>query len=316
MSIKNNQKKPISYKIKGSTLLELLVSMGLGVVILSGMMSMYFGSKTSDKTRTELSDIEANARVALNALRQTIEHAGYRTLEDIHIDKPFQTSTLENPSCRDGKNLVVNQKLLAISPASLTSDGAKYDRITTIFGADNPDKGAIYLDCENSGYETSTSTAIADKKRQIACSTDKEHKEDLGDTADGMQIPNQAKIYNYFSVNPRTKQLFCYGSRSTSSKEFIIADNISALQFRYGVVVDDKTIYKNATKVDDDNEWEAVTSVQVAILVESEKDILPKAKKQVFSLLNHSVTMQNSKKMYKVYNTTINLENRRRRGFE
>jgi hypothetical protein len=126
-----------------------------------------------------------------------------------------------------------------------------------------------------------------------------------------MEDPFFAKIYSGFFLKKETgqpKQLLCYGSRSTDNLPQVIADNIENMQILYGVTTDGGTIYKNAT--DMDQEWESVVSVQVAILVSSNQDVLSRSETKEHNLLGQIITTTDSKKMYKTYSTTINLPNR------
>jgi type IV pilus assembly protein PilW len=334
---------------QGFTLIELLVSMTLGLVLLGGMMSMYFGSRTADKTRTELGDIEANARVALAALREGIKHAGYASLSYTPLEKPFHTTAdgvIDNPTCRDGGKLVVSGSTaadgtgvagLTRAPSELTGytkDYAAGDIITVIARPDDPTTGPIYFDCGtisnsnntfaagsiNHAYQTSTSTQAEDIARQTACSTN---------IASGMHDPLEAKMYSAFflknNVAGELKQLMCYGSRSSSSTPLVIADNIDNMQIRYGVLTGaiggkgGNVTFKTADQVEDltTGGWESVISVQVAILVGSDNQkVLVDARSRTFDLLDITIPKPDTDyRMYKVYTTTINLPNRSQRDF-
>ncbi len=334
---------------KGFTLIELLVSMTLGLVLLGGMMSMYFGSRTSDKTRTELSDIEANARVALTALRKSIQHAGYNSMSYTPpLEKPFHTPSdgaIDTPLCKDGGQLVVSGSTaadgtgvagLTRAPTELTGYTKDYpagDIITVVARPDSPNSGPIYFDCgtisnsnntfvansQNQAYQTSTSTQANDIARQEACSTDK---------VNGMNNPLDAKMYSAFFLKQNTgdpKQLMCFGSRSPSSIPLIIADNIDNMQIRYGVLTGStggsggSLTFKSADQVETltVGGWESVISVQIAILVGSENEnVVVDARSRSFDLLDVTITkLATDHRMYKVYTTTINLPNRAQRDF-
>ncbi|HIO97674.1 MAG TPA: hypothetical protein EYG71_07085 [Leucothrix sp.] len=315
------------HKAQGLSLVELMISMTLGLILIGGIMSMYLGSRGSDKTRTELSDIDTNARVALNSLRQVIEHAGYSSVEDIGLfEKPFYSAMdgdIDNVSCRDTEKSVISNGLLN-PPSELgdyTTDSDDGDSITVIYLADHPDKGDIFSDCAFGDYSISGSTANDNSARQKACSTDTDHSEqgEVGDTAEGMTVPSDARIYSGFFLKEESgslKSLVCYGSRSNSSTPQLIAENIDNMQFLYGVKIDDRTTYKTASIIEGNAEWESVVSVQVAILVGSEsKEVLVNPKARSYQLLDRTVSkIKSDHRMYKVYTTTIALQNRIERG--
>ncbi len=331
-----------NYKEQGFTLIELLVSMTMSLFLIGGLMSMYLGSKEGDKTRSELSDIEANARVALEALRQSIQHAGYSSTNYIPLDKPFFSgATIPNATCRDGQKLIISGSTatdgtpisgLTKPPSELAgytkdgaADGSTGDIITVVARPDNPNTGPVFTDCGtianvtntyvansiNRAYQTSASTQANDIARQVACSAD---------ATVGVHNPFEAKLYSAFFIKQNTgkpKQLMCYGSRSPSSAPLAIADNIDNMQIRYGVLngVGGHLSFKTATQVG--SNWESVISVQIALLVgSSNSNVLENARSRTFTLLDKTITKPASDhRLYKVYTTTINLPNRAQRDF-
>jgi Tfp pilus assembly protein PilW len=320
--IQNKLTSSSANKNKGFTLIELLVSMVTGIVLIAGLLSMYMGSRETDKSRTELSEIEANAREALNTLRQTIQHAGYTSIEGIALDKPFLTPVdgelnTNNPNCIDEEPMIVSDGLLN-PPTELTgytNDFATGDIITVIYRPDHPDQGNVFSDCASGNYAKPSFSAADIKDRQKACSTDRAHSEVIGDTAEGMDASEEPKIYS--GIYLRTfadgrKQLSCFGSRSESVQPRVIADNIDNIQILYGVLIDGNTSYKNATAIEASGDWESVTSVQIAILVRSSgTEVLKNAQDRTYRLLDKVIAkLSTDHRLYKVYSTTINLPNR------
>jgi len=325
---------------KGVTLVELMVSMTLGLGLIGGLMSMYLGSRTGDITRIELSNMDANAAEAFKSLRKTIQHAGYASVTVKALDKSFYTQSdedekalsLRNPLCRDGKTLIVsglgsNSGLLN-PPDELdgyTKDHTDGDVITVIYRPDSPFKGFMFSDCatsqgvnalaypENYPYGTTSSTKEEDNLRLEACSADT-----TATVNKGMHDPKESKVYSAFFLrqsNGMPKQLVCYGSRSRDAEPYVIADNIDNIQFRYGVKDGVSTSYKSADEINDDVEreqlWRSITSVQVAILVGSDNEnALKNPTSRNYDLLGETITKSaNDKRMYKAYSTTVYLHN-------
>lgn len=303
---------------RGISLIESMISMTLGLTIIGGLMSMYLGGRETDKTRSELIEIEASARIALNSLRQTISHAGYPSVENLPLNKPFQTpsdpllnTSDTNPDCKNGTKMIINPALLDTVPAELedfTKDGADdaSDRITISYRADHPDFGRVFMDCAGGLYNDGATTATTARANQIACSTDRENNAVVGDAAEGMDNPLLSKIVNAFYLKDGT--LMCAGSRSETAVA-LTENNIANMQILYGVFKDDATTYKKADDVESDDEWESVISVQVALLISSNSEVLEVETERTFDLLDKSIT-KDDKKMYKVYTTTIKLPNK------
>ncbi len=309
-------------------MIEMMISMVLGLFLILGLTTMYLGSKKSDKVRDAVSDIEENARLTLNSLRDAIEHAGYKTVDNIPLDKPFYTpadGSLQNEACRGSGNSIINSDLLN-PPSAMQgytkdgdSDNLESDTITVIYrpdypiakktDPDYPHGGSVFFDCSGDAF-----ASIADdntrKTRQKSCSTDPKV---------GISNPWNARIYNGIYVDKSKKQLVCLGSRSANP--IILSGNIENMQIRYGVTTTDtsgkrQTSYKKADDVEANNQWEAVTSVQVAILIASEKEVLDKEESHDFTLLDEDISLDADRKIYRKFSTTINLPNRTRREMQ
>ncbi|MBN4075378.1 MAG: hypothetical protein COA71_03540 [SAR86 cluster bacterium] len=72
--------KPI--KAAGFTLLELLISMAMGITVMSGVVSVLVVSKSNYITERELAGLQENARFALKFLTEEIQMAGYNGCND------------------------------------------------------------------------------------------------------------------------------------------------------------------------------------------------------------------------------------------
>ena len=323
----------ISCKAQGFSLVELLVSMTISLILLGGMMSLYLASGASDKSRMELADIDANAVVALRALRQIIQHAGYGTVSVEPLSKSFFTETdgvLKNPSCRDNKKLIISGSTndngnsgLLNPPDELkgyTKDNDDGDIITVIYRPDSPFKGELFTDCatnkgstvtdypNNYPYGTDSSIKSDDNDRLEACSTDTTATSD-----NGMPEARDAKVYSGFflrQLSGQSKQLVCYGSRSADAEPYVIADNIENMQIRYGVRQNGQTAFKKADDISN-AEWQSILSVQVALLIGSDNlNVLENPKQRSYVLLDETIEKPiTDKRMYKTYSTTIYLHN-------
>jgi len=296
---------------KGLSLVELLVSITLGAFLLTGVVSNFIGTKKSEKTRDALSEMDANGRIALKTLRQTILNAGYQSMNNIRLDSPFYTEkddSITTTLCSDGKK----RDAVPLGSIKVTKDGTgdkPRDRITIVTLADNPCKkglstcvndadtnpnAMIYYDCLGGGTKRDTT-------RVTHCSTDPDI---------GMTDPTEAKIYNSFWIK-QDRSLYCLGSRSTAQP---IVDNIESIQFLYGVKKEDgATAFLNAKKVNDRDQWGYVTSVQVGVLVRSSNKVLSQpSTKTTYNLLDERIKIDTKdlRRLFRIYKTTINLENR------
>lgn len=284
-------------KMRGLSLIELMVSMVVGIFLIGGLSSVYLNTKTSDKMRSQISEMEENARTALMAMRQIISHAGYPSEYSLPIDKPFyvDAADIPNPTCRAGgadNNLVKNRWIL--DEKTENSAVAKRDTIVVVSMLDSPSNTSV-------GSASNITQDCIGSVVEAQCSSD---------PIEGIFNNTEARVYNYLYINTPSgrRALTCMGSLGEDSQP--IAENIESLQFLYGVSKgQDNIVYRNATDVTDNSEWGNVISVQVGILVRSEKEILEKEESKVFLVLDEEITTPKDKRIYRAYTTTILLPN-------
>jgi len=300
----------------GLSLVELMISMVVGLFLLAGVVTNFISTTDTDRTRQAVSEMDANASAAFNLLRPVISHAGYPSIENVRLEKPFYTvidGTVENSTCRDGSNKItwtdtINQP---------TKDLANRDQLTVISLADNPCKAGlascanaadrnpaalVFTDCTGGGADLDSGNS-----RVVSCSTD---------PVKGMQDPTKAKIYNTFTLlrnnsSDDDRVLSCQGSRGGKQP---MVDNVEAIQYLYGVTDDTgNTYYRSANQVESEGQWGMVSSVQVGLLMRSSEQYLLKkpSTKNAYNLLKRKVDIadRDLRRLFRVYTTTINLEN-------
>jgi len=296
---------------QGLSLIELLVSLLIGVFLLGGLATNLISTKKLDKSRQAVSEMDANAQLALDVIRQAVSHAGYPSIRKINLEKAFyseEDGDIDNPDCRGGS---LKRDLDGFTPTDVewTKDNQLSDVLTVVSLADNPcvdgetscasaadanDQALVYIDCADGGRERD--------ERTVSCSTDADA---------GMNNPTEAKIFNTFKLNTLQKTLICHGSRGGQA---ILADGIHAMQFLYGVrTASGDTTYKNADSVETSKEWGLVNSVQTALLMESaEESVFDNSSAQSqYRLLDTTVNIPSDqrRRLYRVYTMTINLPN-------
>ena len=299
-------------KQNGLSLIELLVSMMIGVFLLGGLATNLISSSTSDKGRQAVQELDINAQLAIDVIRQAVSSAGYPSINNVYLDKAFYTKEdgdLENADCRGGGGL--KRDIDGFTPTSKqwTRDSNNADVLTVVSLADNPcldgkescastadvtPSALHYMDCAAGGLDRG--------KQTVSCSTDRDA---------GMNPPGNAKIFSTFKLNTQEKTLVCEGNRGGQA---VLAGNIYAMQFLYGVQNSDgDTTYKNDDSVESDSEWGLVKSIQVALLLESsDKSVFATSSTtNAYTLLDRSITIPSTDlhRLYRVYTSTINLAN-------
>jgi len=297
----------------GMSLIELMISMVIGLFLLAGVVTNFISTTSADKKRDAISEMDANAAAAFKVLRQAISHAGYRSIENTRLkdDEAFYTDTkndVKETFCRDG----VKRDFNKVKKSRATKDGSSKDTLTVISLADNPclsgagsscvinPAALVYTDCTGGGYKLDTHT--------IACSTDPDH---------GMPDPTEAIIYNSFLLTKNTsskddRELYCMGNRANRMQ---VASDVETIQYLYGVQNDAGSItFRRAKDIEKDEQWPMVVSVQVGLLMRSSNQFIldePNTKK-TYNVLNQNIKIANKdlQRLFRIYTTTINLENR------
>ena len=132
------QRATAPHKYSGLSLIELLVTMVIGVFLIGGLANVYLSTKSSDGVRAEVSAMEESARVALSSIRQIISHAGYPSMRNLAIDAPFyaEADSIPDPACRGGGNTdliringIIDRK---------TIDTNRRDQVVVVSIADSP----------------------------------------------------------------------------------------------------------------------------------------------------------------------------------
>lgn len=304
---KNNNKRRYQ---QGMTLIELMISMMVGLFLLAGLATIFISTKNSERTRNAVSEMDANASFVFEVMRNSITHAGYISIDPvIQGVSGFHTSgKVEAAVCRDNDPREIDNTRLSIG---VTKDLGYKDIITVISLADNPCRDGD-LSCPNQDdvnpqalvYSDCTGGGVARDAHVVACSTD---------PLLGMTERSEAKIYSSFRLirnisSSEDRTLYCDGSRGGTQP---IADNVEAIQYLYGVRgANDNIEFQRANLV---SSWDSVRSVQVALLMRSSEDNILKADsdKTFYSLLDKKVNIISSdlRRLFRVYTTTINLEN-------
>lgn len=277
------------HRSAGFTLIEMMISLVLGLLVLGAIGSVYIGSKRTSTTRDAMAMLQENGRIAIRHLQAGIAPAGY-PMEDsipsfIYSDvTDAAEETVLVAATKDGiKRLTTD----ATACSDLTTDASGEAYVAC------PDSITISFAARTSGYEADC----------------------LGSTR-AMSVGGQALMVNRFFVENGV--LKCQGSSNTSSQP--IAEGVENMQILYGVELDDRKLMLTAKELnawvvkdgEDQVSWNTVSVVQVALLVSSIKTGFTKnGDSTTYQLLGESITIPSDGRAYRVFTTTIPLRNRK-----
>lgn len=270
----------------GFSLIELVIATALSLVLVTGVATVYVGSRQTYSARDELSTMQENARTAIKSLTKHLEHAGYTTPAHLPLNKAFYVNGDAVPAsktCGDGSNSIVisNTNHLAQTQDNDDPNDAG-DSIGVVFFADS----SLAVDCGN-------------ELTPPACQ------------AQAAPHPEYSQIYNtfYIAASGGIPNLFCAGSRSTTPLE--VAEGVEAMQLAYGLDENnDGTVdnYLDATAVKAANRWNQVRTIKASLLMRSRETVFNTAEARTYTLLETSYS-KNDRYQRTVHTAVIYLRN-------
>jgi len=266
----------------GLSLIELLIAMFIGLFLLAGISSSYIYSKKSSIYNDQFSMLEDNGRLALEIMSKTIQLTGYSTNKAVPLlPNKFILSKPVSTTCSGSDNSVINTNFPDDSTIDSAADG---DRIGVIYLGNSE----ITTDCSGETLPDSCQIGSANTTNSEA-----------------------AQIFSTFYLLDNAKnELICVGSRDT--EELAIAEGVENMQIMYGINTDDspdRSVERYVNANDIAGLWNNVTSVQIALLVRSEKEVLDTAESKKFTLLDEEVTTPSDRYQRAVFTTTVSLRN-------
>jgi type IV pilus assembly protein PilW len=311
-------RSPIKRFAKGLTLIEMMVSITIGMIIVASIVAMYAGASGAGKMAEAQGRMNEDAQAALTILTQQIRMAG------ANPKQPNYTSATPR-----------NQVFPAGSYALRGCDGT-YSDVTT---AANPQS----LTCPNNTTATDSITVSyeADKYNTVP-TTDGEPTDCVGSALTGLPLTviksttppatQSASITTTVAENrfyiktpnsPAVPSLYCKGG---ASAEQPLVENIEDMQFTYGTSPASTRTgtvagYLTATEIETDASlvalgvsplrWARVMTVRICVLVRSEQPVAPTtASAQYNNCKDVLVVDPPDLRLRRAYYTTVVLRNR------
>jgi len=267
----------------GFSLVELMVSLVIGLVVVGAVFSAYLGSGTSSRATRALAQMTEDATVAFSVLRANVGMAGYSKPTGVKSDgsgfirSDFSTATIEACGSRFAD--------LTAEVGAMGCSGAGGDSIAVAFEADGATSplGADGrpLDCLGNGIDA---------------------------TPAGLSV-SAARFYLNKPAGAPLNALYCKGSNPGDGGQALV-DNIDSMVIQYGVPtpteVTQVAYYKPAPLTAD--ELSRLLTVRVCVVVASSNEVLDKAVS--FRNCNGDVEAAADKRLYRAFTTTIAINNR------
>jgi type IV pilus assembly protein PilW len=172
--------------LEGFTLVELMVSMGIGMVILAAVTTTFMSQTRIYNAQEQINEMQQNARGALDIIAREVKMAGYNPNEVSFLGITYSTTQLMIQADLDSTpgidvSITPNERI------TYAYDAAN-DRITRAVGSGSAQILAEHITAFAFGYldSTGTATTVSANIRQVSISiTAITAKADPNYTADG-----------------------------------------------------------------------------------------------------------------------------------
>ena len=320
----------------GFSLIELMVSLTIGLVIAIAAMSAYLGTASSSKMSEAQSRMNEDAQAALNVLVQQIRLAGSNPAQPNRTDI-FGRNPVYNPTYVGGSVTAyasgTTTYTVTVAPSAFSIRGCDgtFSSIATVSNLDSftncgtstlPDSIAISYEADR--YNTSPSgTAPTDcVGSAIPTTISATFPSGTSTTASFRVADNRF----YIASSSNVPSLMCKGIGSGTQP---LVENVEDMQFMYGTVSTTEASatatvagYLSAAQVialaptadtaGYSTAWGKVASVRICVLVRSESPVLTDAASAKYDdcLGNRNVSAPDLR-LRRAYSTTVVLRNRR-----
>jgi type IV pilus assembly protein PilW len=324
---------------QGVTLIELMVSLTIGLILMVAIIGAYLGASTAGRTAEAIGRMNEDGQQALTILSQQFRMAGAnpsqpdRSTATTGLNLRNNNLPLHNAmanayavrGCDDKFTNITSALSTSALTCSHTASSTGPDSISIAYETDRYNSVAtsagVPTDCTGSGV---TSTAFTYTKSDEATTA----------TATVYEAENRYYIGTSTAIiNP---SLYCKGNGSANGQPLV--ENVENLQIRYGVVnpanlsVTYVTVsptftttlvlgYLSAYGVDNDAttltgaagssaRWNAVKTVRICVVVRSENTIADSTASARYLDCNDTlVTSPPDKRLRRAYSTTVVIRN-------
>jgi len=306
----------------GMSLVELLVSMAIGLILMVAVLSAYVGSSGAARMAEAQSRMNEDAQAALNILAQQLRMAG-----DNPIQPNYDTATPRNPAFSatsfsirgcEGNNFSNVTSASSIAALTCTAGGTGADSIAVAYEAD------VYNTVKNGVNPTDC----------------------LGQTLPTTTVANSVKVWNTTTLVSTTTtvsfhladnrfyvgtggaitvpSLYCRGNGGTAAQPLV--ENIEDMQITYGTSPTTTTTlyvggYLSAAEIlsntdlaalpDDATRWSKVVTARICVVARSEQPVVADSVSARYLQCDGTLnTSPPDLRLRRAYTTTVVLRNR------
>jgi type IV pilus assembly protein PilW len=312
----------------GLTLVELMISMTLGLLLVLSLIAIYLNSRQIFNVQNNLARMQESARVAIGTLTREIQATGFMGCANEANDGKYGTTRPikayasltaynadpGNPALNSTKFSDVQPPILVVRHGSnntipVSGEMAAGGTASDIPIASDPDKWSsttprlIISDCVSAdGFTPTKVTATAIEHPELSRA--------YGD--DARVMTEETSVFFLAKPTGRTfTSLYQHSTNGAMSQDLRLADYVGEWSLRYGYGDEDGIIvgYTDITGINARvKDWSTVKSVQVHLLLTSRLPVLDRPAQYIFNFKQADTPAD--RLLRKEFATTIALRNR------
>jgi type IV pilus assembly protein PilW len=327
---------------RGFTLIEMLIAMVIGLVLMTGVVSVFISSSDSYQRLQGLASIQERGRIAIQILQNNVQVAGYTGCrKDVTINNglisntnygrsftqpiqgfdatgtantwdPVMETTIPSPQWAGGDVLTVRGPVG--SGMSLTATMANTaDTLSVPAGSPFVTNDLMMaVSCQGNGDVFEKTNAAGTTIAHTA--TGLNSSATLGNAYEANSMVVKVAVTSFFvrdsSAIAGTRALWMKEGESAAQA---LIEGVDGMQILYGVTSNTDTSanqYLTAAQVNAGTLWGSVMNVRISLLVASLNPTVKVQNTTVYSLLGVNYPAFNDLRQRRVFTTTITLRNR------
>ena len=335
-----SRQRPRRPAVQGFSLIELMISLTIGLIIAGAAFAAYMGTSGASRTAEAQGRMNEDAQAALTILTQQLRMAGNNPDQANRVDNPVATlSSRHNPIYLP----LPSYAGFALAPASFTLSGfsirgcdgqfsniATAARLDDLICAAGAGTDAIAVSYEADRYNTvPTDTGLPSDCLGNALTAVTATLPTVAGAASANSAVTYAVADNrfYIGLSSSIPSLYCKGNGASAPQ--VLVENIEDLQLSYGAVstatsASTATVagYLSAGEIttqadlaalaDDAARWAKVITVRVCVLVRSEALVVSDLASARYLKCDGTLeTAPPDLRLRRAYSTTVVLRNRR-----
>ncbi|MFC1626297.1 PilW family protein [Pseudomonadota bacterium] len=325
---------------RGFTLIELMISMVIGVVLLTAVYGVFISSSDSYRRLQGLASIQERGRIAINILQDTIrlaDYTGCRASVVVRngLKSPFNyeysfgqgiegfdsTGTAWSPTIETSipSPLAAGGDVITVrgpvgNPVQLTAGmGSDADVLSVPSGSPFVINNIMMItNCSGAADVFQKTDAGGVAVTTVAHSGGENSSTSLGSVYDAGALVTRVETVSFFiRVNTDGMRSLWWKEGAADAQEII--EGVDGMQILYGVTTNTDTSanrYLTAAEVDAAGQWAEVVSVRIGLLIATTGSVLRTLDTDTYNLLGTVYGPFNDYRVRRLFLTNIVLRNR------